>query len=37
LTLVYYDERVRREGFDLEFMMASLASIPENAAVSSTV
>lgn len=37
LTLVYYDERVRREGFDLEYMMASLASIPENAVVSDTV
>jgi len=26
LSLIYYDERVRKEGFDLEFMIASLES-----------
>jgi len=26
LTLIYYDERVRKEGFDLQLMMASLQS-----------
>jgi hypothetical protein len=24
LTLLYYDERVRKEGFDLELMMSNL-------------
>jgi hypothetical protein len=31
-TLIYYDERVRREGFDLQLMMSTL----ENASLSST-
>ena len=25
-TLIYYDERVRKEGFDLQLMMANLES-----------
>ena len=37
LTLQYYDSRVRKEAFDLELMMANLASVPESAPVSSTV
>jgi|KBSMisStandDraft_5_1062788.scaffolds.fasta_scaffold261974_2 hypothetical protein len=37
LTLAYYDSRVRKEAFDLELMMANLASVPESAPVSSTV
>ena len=28
LTLAYYDARVRKEGFDLQVMMASLAPVP---------
>jgi hypothetical protein len=30
LSLVYYNQRVRKEGFDLQFMMASLKSLPQN-------
>jgi len=37
LTLQYYDSRIRKEGFDLELMMAGLASVPEAAPVSNTV
>jgi len=37
LTLQYYDSRVRKEGFDLELMMANLASTPDATPVSSTV
>jgi len=37
LTLQYYDSRVRKEGFDLELMMANLASAPEPAVLSNTV
>lgn len=29
LTLIYYDQRVRKEGFDLQLMMATLGSSPE--------
>jgi len=32
MTLFYYDQRVRREGFDLELMMAALqpgATLPD--------
>ena len=29
LTLIYYDERVRREGFDMQLMMAALEAAPE--------
>ena len=29
LTLVYYDARVRKEGFDLELMMANLSLAPD--------
>jgi hypothetical protein len=29
LTLIYYDERVRREGFDMQLMMAALEPAPE--------
>ena len=29
LTLIYYDQRVRKEGFDLQLMMASLQPGPE--------
>jgi hypothetical protein len=32
LTLVYYDQRVRKEGFDLQLMMTMLKSSPEAAA-----
>jgi hypothetical protein len=28
LSLVYYDERVRKEAFDLQHMMASLDAAP---------
>ena len=28
-TLVYYDERVRREGFDLQLMMSTLEKVPQ--------
>jgi len=31
LTLIYYDERVRKEGFDLQLMMATLQSSAPNA------
>lgn len=31
LALIYYDERVRKEGFDLQFMMASLQPPQQNA------
>jgi Membrane domain of glycerophosphoryl diester phosphodiesterase len=31
-TLIYYDERVRREGFDLQLMMSTLESQAQNAA-----
>jgi hypothetical protein len=31
LTLVYYDQRVRKEAFDIEHMMAMM-STPENLA-----
>jgi hypothetical protein len=35
-TLIYYDERVRKEGFDLQFMMSALESSPQvTAAVAS--
>jgi hypothetical protein len=36
LTLIYYDQRVRKEGFDLQLMMATLQSSPEAAAASAT-
>lgn len=36
LTLIYYDQRVRKEGFDLQLMMAALQSSPEAAAASAT-
>lgn len=29
LTLIYYDERVRREGFDMQLMMSALEPAPE--------
>jgi hypothetical protein len=29
VTLIYYDQRVRKEGFDLQLMMATLSSSPE--------
>jgi hypothetical protein len=29
LILIYYDERVRREGFDMQLMMAALEATPE--------
>jgi len=32
LTLIYYDERVRREGFDLQVMIAALERAPQNPA-----
>jgi len=32
LTLIYYDERVRREGFDLQVMIGTLERAPENPA-----
>jgi len=32
LTLIYYDQRVRKEGFDLQFMMATLQSGQQTAA-----
>jgi Membrane domain of glycerophosphoryl diester phosphodiesterase len=32
LTLIYYDQRVRKEGFDLQLMMTSLQSSPQAAA-----
>jgi hypothetical protein len=28
IALVYYDERVRKEAFDLQLMMASLGALP---------
>lgn len=31
LTLIYYDQRVRKEGFDLQLMMATLQSTPQPA------
>ncbi len=37
LTLQYYDSRVRKEAFDMEFMMANLANGSAPPAVSSTV
>jgi hypothetical protein len=30
ISLVYYNQRVRKEGFDLQFMLASLKSLPQN-------
>jgi hypothetical protein len=36
LTLIYYDQRVRKEGFDLQLMMATLQSSPEAAAASAS-
>lgn len=38
LTLIYYDERVRKEGFDLQLMMSNLesAAAPGSAVVSAT-
>ena len=33
LTLAYYDARVRKEGFDLQLMMSSLAGISESEVV----
>ena len=32
LTLIYYDERVRKEGFDLQLMMSNLEGNPQAAA-----
>jgi len=32
LTLIYYDERVRKEGFDLQLMMSTLEGGAPNAA-----
>jgi hypothetical protein len=29
LTLIYYDERVRREGFDMQLMMSAVEATPE--------
>jgi hypothetical protein len=29
ISLVYYNQRVRKEGFDLQFMMSSLKSLPQ--------
>lgn len=37
LTLQYYDARVRKEAFDLEFMMLNLESAPEPAVLSNTI
>jgi len=37
LTLVYYDSRVRKEGFDLELMMSNLASAAEPEPASTAV
>lgn len=34
LTLIYYDERVRREGFDMQLMMSALEPAPEAALTS---
>jgi hypothetical protein len=31
ISLVYYDQRVRKEGFDLQLMMSTLESGPQNA------
>jgi len=36
LTLIYYDQRVRKEGFDLQLMMATLQSAPQTAAATTT-
>jgi hypothetical protein len=36
MSLVYYDERVRKEAFDLQWMMAVLDGPPASAAVSAT-
>lgn len=36
MSLVYYDERVRKEAFDLQLMMASLDGPQANAAVAAT-
>lgn len=36
LTLIYYDQRVRKEGFDLQLMMATLQPSPQPAAAVST-
>jgi hypothetical protein len=30
VSLVYYNQRVRKEGFDLQFMLSSLKSLPQN-------
>jgi hypothetical protein len=30
ISLIYYDQRVRKEGFDMQLMMASLKSLPQN-------
>ena len=32
LTLIYYDQRVRKEAFDLQLMMESLGENPNQAA-----
>jgi hypothetical protein len=32
LSLIYYDQRVRKEGFDLQLMMSTLESGAQNAA-----
>lgn len=37
LSLVYYDQKVRKEAFDLQHMMALLDAAPGGAAVSATV
>lgn len=36
LTLIYYDQRVRKEGFDLQFMMATLQSGQQSATTATT-
>jgi len=36
LTLIYYDQRVRKEGFDLQLMMASLQPSSQAPAAAAT-
>jgi hypothetical protein len=36
LSLIYYDQRVRKEGFDLQLMMATLQPSPQSSAAVST-
>jgi hypothetical protein len=37
LTLVYYDERVRKEAYDLQLMMATLEIKPESGAAAGSI